>query len=143
MFLWTQHDPLRDFRDMQHQMDQVFRGLFPHLRVDTPKGPAFNIVELAEAYVLQAEVPGLRDEDLEIEASDEGVTVKGSRKVEAPEGYRVHRRERDAQAFSRTFQFESKLDLDKTTARLERGMLTLTLTKQAKEQPRKIAIGKA
>lgn len=145
MFRWTTHDPLRDFRTMQRQMDQVFRGLFPDLQAPRAqqRGPAFNVYDKGEAYVIQAEVPGLRQEELEIEATEDGLTLRfepAQTQAEVPEGYRAHRRERALQSFSRTFSFESKLDVEQASAALQRGILTLTLTKQAKEQPRKIEI---
>jgi HSP20 family protein len=96
-----------------------------------------------ESYRLVADMPGLRAEDLEVEATEDGLAVRGSRKVEVPEGYSVHRRERESVNLARSFTFPSKVDPEKVTATLQQGVLTITLAKRADTKPRSIAVHSA
>lgn len=90
--------------------------------------------------MIEADVPGLRREDLEVHCTANGVTISGKRKVEVPSGYKAHRRERTDYQFSRSFAPGAKIDADKATAELRDGMLTITLPKSAEAQPRRIDI---
>lgn len=136
----------RDMRAIQRQMDAVFADLLPLGRKRTPiryrlhEGPSFNVAEQDDKYVVEAELPGVAHEDLQIDATGRELTVKGKRTVTAPEGYETLRSERAASEFSRTLRFEHKLDLEKVSARLQRGILRIELTKQAAEQPRAITV---
>jgi len=144
--LHSNSDPWREFRTLQHQMDEVFRGLLPEVgrRVTYPNnGPAFNVADTGASYVIEAELPGLSEGDLAIEATVNSLTIKGARKPDAHEGYAVHRRERGNLAFARSFGFEGRLDLENVKATLNDGVLRLEVTKQPEAQPRQISIKSA
>jgi HSP20 family protein len=66
--------------------------------------------------------------------------LQGSRRVEAPQGYDVHRRERGAYEFTRSFTLPVKVDADQAKATLKNGLLTLTLPKAPEVQPRQINV---
>lgn len=137
---WTNtpsYNPLREIRALQRQMDHVFRDLVPR---ESYERPSFNVSDLGEAYVVEAELPGVAQEDLKIDATVNSLTIKGHRSVAGPEGYSTHRKERSSLEFSRAFTFEDKLDLEKVSAKLEHGMLRIELTKQAEVQPRTITV---
>ncbi len=138
----TTSDPFfNDLRFLSRQVDEVFRELLP-VR-PTPRrgtrGP-FRIRETDDKFTLRAALPGVRADDLVIEAKGDTLTVRASRRLEAPEGYKVHRSERRDSVVERTFTFGSKFELDQVEAKLEHGLLTITLPKQPAEQPRTIAI---
>lgn len=139
---WTNHAPARDFRAFERQMDEMLRSFFPQLRTgsDRRSEPAFNVYEDGDGYRLEAELPGFTEADLEIRATSEGLTIKGQRKLDVPEGYRAVRRERTGLQFTRTFEFAVPLEVNETQASLENGVLTIRLRKQAKAQPRRIAV---
>jgi HSP20 family protein len=144
MFLrWTSHDPWREFRALQRQMDQMVRELVPgaggHGAV-AHTGPAFNVSDLGQSYVIEAELPGVTHDDLRVDATASSLTIKGRRDVAPPEGYATHRSERSTLEFSRAFTFDSKLDLENVTAKLNDGMLRIEAAKQAMEQPRTITV---
>lgn len=91
-------------------------------------------------FVLRADVPGLSENDVQISVAGNTVTLRGERKVEVPEGHSVHRRERSAVRFAKSFELPARVDPDKVTATLKHGVLTLTLPRAAEVQPRQISI---
>jgi len=138
---WTSnprmYNPWREIRSLQRHMDDVFRGLVP---ASSSSGPAFNVSDLGDKYLVEAELPGVSNEDLAIDATVNSLTIKGQRSVAPPEGYAAHRQERSTLEFSRAFTFENKLDLEKVAAKLTNGLLRIELTKQQLEMPRTINV---
>ena len=102
--------------------------------------PRANLYDAGTSLVALLEVPGLGEDDLEIEAHTGALTGTGTRRTDAPEGYRVHRTERRPGRFSRSFGLPCKVDLEKTKASLKNGLLTITLEKAAEAQPKKITV---
>lgn len=138
---WTSnprmYNPWREIRALQRHMDDVFRDLVPR---SSQGGPAFNVSDLGEKYLVEAELPGVDHEDLSIDATVNSLTIKGKRNVAPPEGYAAHRQERSSLEFSRAFNFENKLDLEKVSAHLKNGLLRIELGKQELEMPRTINV---
>ena len=92
------------------------------------------------SFVLRADVPGLTEKDFEISVANNTVTLKGERKVQVPEGYSQHRRERTDVRFAKSFQLPARVDAEKVTATLKHGVLTLTLPRAVEAQPQQIAV---
>jgi HSP20 family protein len=109
-------------------------------RSATPSVSTLSFEDDGNNFVLRADVPGLTENDFHIDLAGQTLTLKGERKVEAPEGYTVHRRERSAFNFARSLELPARVDADKVTATLKNGVLTLTLPKAAEAQPRQIAV---
>ena len=107
-----------------------------------PQGrfPRLTLTNAATSLELKAEVPGLTEKDLQISILQEVLTLNGERKLEAPEGYYVHRQERAPFKFARSFTLPCKVDPEKSTATLKNGVLTIMLTKVLEAQPRQIAV---
>jgi HSP20 family protein len=102
--------------------------------------PRITFADAGATLVLEAEMPGLGDKDVQLSIQKEVLTLAGERKADAPEGYYVHRQERSPIRFSRSFTLPCKVDPEKSTATLKDGVLTVTLAKIPDEQPRQIAI---
>ena len=102
--------------------------------------PRISLDDQGAAFVVRAELPGLSEKDLELNATATTLTLKGERKVVGPEGYSVHRNERSAFHFARSFELPTKDDADKVEARLEHGVLTVTLPKVPEAQPKQISV---
>ena len=105
--------------------------------------PAFEVKETPDGYVLKADLPGVAESDLEVAVHNNVLTVSGRRESEARkdgEAYSLY--ERQFGAFSRSFQLPELADGDRIEAKLDRGVLTLTIGKKAEAKPRKIAVGK-
>jgi HSP20 family protein len=151
--MWTRFGDLdRDFtvfdelrRRIDHVWEDLDGGWEPALHVLGTKTraaswPRFQLQDGGSSFTLTADIPGLRDKDLDVTLNDNTLTVTGERKVEAPQGYGLHRQERIGTKFSRSFSLPSKVDGEKTTATVKDGVLTVTLAKALEAQPRQISV---
>lgn len=131
----------RALEEFRRRMDQVFEefDVRPDLARATP-GPLANLWDNGQSFVLQAELPGVSEKDVELSVHQNVVTLRGERKADAPEGYAVHRQERTPFKFTRSLELPMPIDPDKVSAELKDGVLTLTLPKAAEAQPKQITV---
>lgn len=101
--------------------------------------PEVNIFETGDGYVLEAEMPGVTKAGLEITLEDCEMTIIGNREISSGPGEALLRESRDA-SFRRVFQLDPAIDTARITARVDQGVLTLTLPKSEKVKPRKISV---
>jgi len=102
--------------------------------------PALNVFEDGDALVVEAEVPGLKAGEVEVTFDNGELTLKGEKKAVVKENAPVHRRERLYGAFARTLTVPWEILVDKITAEMKDGVLTVTLPKAEAAKPRKVAI---
>ncbi len=103
--------------------------------------PPINISETDEALVLVAEVPGFGQEDIAVEVHDGLLTIKGERREELDETRERYRRvERFNGAFERSFTLPSSVDSEGIQARLQNGLLEVTLPKASEAKRRAVSI---
>jgi HSP20 family protein len=130
---FTGWDPLRDLLAIQ-------RGRF----APGPGGwvPPVDIHETTDHYVITAELPGLKREDIRIHVEDGRVTLEGVRPDKGTcEQY--HRIERGHGAFSRTFQLPAPVDSERVEAGLRDGILTVTCPKVSDPSPRRVHVSES
>lgn len=140
---WRFGAPLTNLEEMRRQMERLYKGLDdkPSGRVGTGVFPAVNIMEDANAYYLSAELPGVKTADLELNVTNNQVTLAGERKIsEEAADARYHRREREAGRFSRAVALPGDIDPDNANAKLTDGILTVTIPKAEKAKPRQISV---
>jgi len=101
--------------------------------------PDVNICETKDGYVLQAEMPGVNKEGLEITLEGNEITIVGRRHVEAFNGEALFQESREAD-YRRVFELDPVIDTAKVSARMEQGVLTLTLPKSERVRPRQIKV---
>lgn len=102
--------------------------------------PEVNIFETGEGYVLEAEMPGVNKEGLEITLEGTEITIVGHRSSpEALPGQPLFR-ESQPWDYRRVFELDPVIDTAKISARMEQGVLTLTLPKSERVKPRKITV---
>ena len=105
--------------------------------------PAFEVKETNEAFVLKADIPGVADPDLDIAVHSNVLTVSGTRHAEErKEGDSYALYERQYGSFTRSFSLPDTADGERVEAKLDSGVLTLTIWKKAEAKPRKIAVHK-
>lgn len=139
---FVEGNPLNRLRE---EMERLFSGHatgFPlNLgNVDASVFPALNVWEENEVFHVEAEVPGLNLEDLDISVKDDELTIKGERKASREEGAAYHRRERSFGQFERTHKLPASVDATKVEARLKDGVLRITLPKAEAAKARKISV---
>lgn len=101
--------------------------------------PAVNVYESGEAYGLEAEVPGVAPEDLELTVEGKVLTISGARKPDEVKGS-YHRRELVTGRFSRSLSFPVALDSGHVEAQCVDGVLTARIAKAPEARARKIAV---
>ena len=103
--------------------------------------PPIDVFETTDRYVVAAELPGLDRDQIELAMEDSRLTIRG-RRIETAPGVEVHYHqvERGHGAFSRTFEFADKIDVEGVTADLTDGVLKVTLPKVSPPPPRKIEV---
>jgi len=101
--------------------------------------PPVNIFETKDSFILEAEMPGVTKDGLEVTLEGNALTLVGRRSDESPRGEPTYRESRPAH-FRRVFELDPALDTTRINARMEQGVLTLTLPKAEKVKPRKITV---
>ena len=126
-------DPIRDLLAIQQRLDRFAPG---------PAGwvPPIDVHETADEYVITAELPGLRRDDIQIQVSDGRLQLSGVRREGGVPYEQYHRVERGHGEFSRTFQLPLPVDSDRITADLRDGVLTVICPKAAEGSARRIQV---
>ena len=101
--------------------------------------PDVNIFETKDGYVLEAEMPGVNKQGLELTLENNELTLVGHRQTQTPQGEPLFRESHLAD-FRRVFQLDPAIDTARISARMEQGVLTLILPKSEKVKPRRIAV---
>jgi HSP20 family protein len=103
--------------------------------------PSVNVSEDRDKYYVRAELPGIKADELEIQATGNSLSISGERTIQAEEeNARYHRREREAGNFSRMIGLPADIDSDKVEAKLDNGILTIALPKAESVKPRQITV---
>ena len=101
--------------------------------------PLANIVESKDGYLLEAEMPGVSKEGLEITVENGELVIVGRRQNEAPKGQQLYRESRGWD-YRRVFELDPAIDVGKINARMDQGVLKLELPKAESVKPRKIQV---
>jgi HSP20 family protein len=101
--------------------------------------PAATVLENTYGYTLEVEMPGVSKENLEMWVENNELTILGRRSVPSVEGTLIHRESR-VENFRRSFELDPSIDAGKISAKIEQGVVTLTLPKAEQVKPRKIAV---
>ena len=101
--------------------------------------PVSSVIEDGDGYMLQVEMPGVNKEGLEISVENNELTILGRRSLPTMDGTLIHRESRP-ENFRRTFELDPSIDPGKISAKIEQGVVTLTLPKAEQVKPRKITV---
>lgn len=139
-------DPLREMDSLQADMNRLFDRFFEGRPANGRVQrwiPPMDLVETEDHLVLKADLPGLGEDDVEIEVKDGVLTVSGERSAEHEtkgEGY--HRVERSFGRFSRSLTLPQGTDPDGVDASFDNGVLEVRVPKPAESKPTRVQIGK-
>jgi HSP20 family protein len=140
-------NPLRDYDLLRREMDRLFdefpkrydkdeRSLSTHAWT-----PSVDIYEDPNEVLISVELPGVEEKEIKLDVEDGTLTISGERKLEKEDrkdGY--HRVERYYGSFSRGFTLPPYVDQEKIAARLDKGVLKVSLPKKEETRPKKIEI---
>jgi HSP20 family protein len=139
-------EPLRELGALQTEMNRLFNSVF-----DSPGPgnggtmrrwmPAMDLVETDEHFVLKADLPGLTEEDVNLELEGNVLTVSGERKAEHEdrrEGY--YRVERASGQFARSLTLPEGVNADAVEASFDKGVLEVRIPKPEERKPRRVSI---
>ena len=141
-------EPVAELNTIQNEMNRLFNNFF-----DTSHGrdvsgaqerrwiPAMDLVETADHYVLRADLPGLGDDDVNVQLEDNVLTISGERRGDQPSEPEGHYRlERPTGVFSRALTLPDGVDPDGVAARFDRGVLEIRIPKPEQKKPRQVRI---
>jgi len=142
--LWRNEFPVsRMLQTFQHDMNRLFDGFFRGDVLDNGSfftntwSPAVDLSETKDAYQIQAELPGLKKEDVKVTVEENTVTIRGEKKSESEKKEaNYHRVERSYGSFERSFSLPGAIKNDSVDAHFEEGVLTVRLpkTEEAKQK---------
>lgn len=146
----TRWEPFREMRRMHDMLDRVFdEGYYGSLTgegLTTYEGLApVDVYQTDEAIVVQASLPGVKPDDIDISVTGDTLTIRGEIKQEFENGNgesarRYHVRERRYSRFARSLTLPSMVDAGKADAEFENGIVTLTIPKAEEAKPRQITV---
>jgi HSP20 family protein len=138
--------PIREVASLQDRVDSLFQDFAGDNQTVTAAAfaPAVDVYENGEKVVLKLDVPGIKEEDLDVRVENQTLSVRGERKFEAEEKEEnFHRIERRYGSFFRSFSLPTTVDTENVNASYNAGVLKLELKKKASAQPRQIKVGTA
>ena len=141
---WTNRNPWRELDALSNRLGLVFDDAMPTPASSGAWLPAVNVEETPEELVLTAELPGLTDDDIEIELENSVLTIRGEKTAERHEGdesKKYHVWERSYGSFQRSFTLPRTVAADKIAADFENGVLHVRMPKAPEAKGRRIAIG--
>lgn len=142
-------DPFRDLVSLREKMNRLFedavtaRGEERDM-ISSTWAPSVDIYETENAIIMNAEVPGIDEKDIEIKIEDNTLTINGERKLEketSEENY--HRIERSYGSFYRSFTIPRQIDQDKINAEHDNGVLRITMPKKPESKPKTVRVLKS
>ena len=135
---FAERDPFKAMRDMLN-----WSGL-PDLPAESAPAtylPAFDVKETKDTYVFKADMPGVKEADIEVTYQDNQLMVRGKRDHEKEEqGDTYYTYERSSGSFARSFTLPGGVDPDHVRAELKEGVLTIAIPKKPESQAKKISI---
>lgn len=141
-------DPFKELEDMQRRLSTMF-GRAP-VRKDGDKQEAMTVAEWAplvdisedeKEYLIKAELPEIKKEEVKVTVQDDVLTIAGERKYEKEEkGKKFHRIERAYGSFERSFTLPEDADATKVVADFKDGILKIHLPKSEKAKPKSVEV---
>ena len=136
--------PIREVASLQDRVNSLFQDFAGDNGTVTAAAfaPAVDVFENGEKVVLKLDIPGIKEEDLDIRVENQTLSVRGERKFESEEKEEnFHRIERRYGSFFRSFSLPTTVDIENVAATYDAGVLKLELKKKASAQPRQIKVG--
>jgi HSP20 family protein len=127
----------------ENEFDRLYNTVFNNAPVWNTRQPLVNVSEQEDGYVLEAELPGMSDSDVDVRVEDNLLTITATQQKESEEGEEQPRyliRERAAKEYRRSFVLPRDADRSNIEARFKNGILYLDIKKLPEAKPRQIEI---
>jgi HSP20 family protein len=133
--------PFEDVAGLQKRLNSIFNDFVGPDTSSASFVPAVDVYEDPEKLVLKLEIPGVKQDDLDIRMENQTLIIRGERKFETNEkAENFHRIERRFGSFVRSFTLPQTVDAESVTAAMDAGVLTISLAKKAEAQPKQIKV---
>lgn len=135
--------PFAELEAFRREVDRLFREFFGEERAPVTRGwsPMVDIYETPAEVIVQAELPGVKKEDLQIELSDDRLTLRGKKeRPEEAENATYHLLERHYGEFERSFVLNVPVDIEKAEATYRDGVLVIRLPKVEPKRAKRIEV---
>ena len=143
----VRYDPFRDLRTLQEEVNRLFSTNLTRAFGDDEGigrgawAPSVDIYENKDQIVLEAELPGMKQEDFDLTIENNVITLRGERRFEkTDESDNYHRVERSYGAFTRSFTLPQTVSADEAHAEYSNGVLRVTLPKREETKSRRIEV---
>jgi len=140
---WGLGSAFEELDRLRRQLDELSSGFGqrPYRVLGAGVFPLINLSENKDSYVVRAEMPGLKADDLNISVAGNNLSISGERKI-ASEGQNVryHRREREGGTFNRVVALPGEVNADKVEAMHVDGILTVVIPKAEAAKPKQITV---
>lgn len=152
------YNPKKNYGKGLYDFDTMLSNLFGTVNPDSRRSPVVDVIENENSYIIEAEVPGYSQEEIDVQVEDGVLTISASPAIEqsaqkesaqeqsqdedkAEGTYLVH--ERSSSRFSRSFSLPKDVDVEQIEGSYKNGILRLELTKAAESKPRSIKVNAA
>ena len=145
----VRYDPFRDLRSLQEEVNRLFSTNLNRAFGDEGIGrgawaPSVDIYENKDQIVLEAELPGMKQEDFDLSIENNVITLRGERRFEkTDDSDNYHRVERSYGSFTRSFTLPQTVSAEDAKAEYTNGVLRVTLPKREEAKSRRIQISGA
>lgn len=137
-------DPFRDLAVLQEKVNKAFNEQFNQDGIEAVNtrtwAPVVDVLETTSDLIVRAEVPGMEKDAIDIEVTNEQLSIKGERRIPESDTDRYVRMERPYGPFQRTFSIGVPVQSDKVKASYKDGVLEIIIPKTEEVKPKKIAI---
>lgn len=132
-------NPVRELDNLSSRLSQLFESSFGDMPSFGGRSPAIDLEETEDAYIIEADAPGVKKDDINIELQDNELLIHGEYKDRERKGH-LRRKERRTGQFNYRVTVPGKINPDSVEAKLEDGVLTLTMQKAEETKSRRIEI---
>jgi len=142
----VRYDPFRDLRTLQEEVNRLFSTNLTRAFDDEGIGrgawaPSVDIYENKDQIVLEAELPGMKQEDFDLSIENNVITLRGERRFEKTDDTdNYHRVERSYGSFTRSFTLPQTVSAEGASAEYNNGVLRVTLPKKEETKARRIQV---
>ncbi|MEW5807367.1 MAG: Hsp20/alpha crystallin family protein [Acidobacteriota bacterium] len=143
----TRWDPFRDLLALQERMNKLFEDSLSRSRAMEEGlsagawSPSVDIYEIADRIVLKVDLPGMKQDEIELKVENYMLTIKGERQLEKETKREDYLRiERAYGAFSRSFTLPNTVDVDRIMAEHKNGVLEVVIPKKEETKSKKIKV---